>query len=529
MDMNFHESNQKLRTHSMTMVAAFFLVFLISETLAQNALDGSLQIGSGGANSANASSARPVRRDTSQTRSRSQTLGLNPYDDFIRIVSQETGSRPSLGQVQPINQNNALPPARDTNSWKSRDPLRFDSQGLALSTNLSKSMDSTDTPYAAFRTRQGDTGNLTTNNLRGIRLEIDRDRLGSARMSLYETARLREDVRKNAMQSSAIGVGLQDPFQSSDALRLDLANPSKPRSLNQGAEPMDNRISGYGMVMKEVKARFQAGFERGGKPTNSADKQGENKLDEKASRERMLDAYGQLKRDLSATDNLSITDMPPKNVDKGAVAVDPETEKRDGIHMTLDEYALVLKHGQHIDSMTTDQQNRFDELLSEGQRAMYEGNAFVAEKRFQVALLIQPNDPLAMAGMLHCQISANLAASAALTLHKLFMEHPEMMDVTWGPRTIPPRPRLEKALIEVGRRIEIGRDTAQFGLLQAYIGHLLQNQAAVKSGLSVMRGTPGDESMAVILKKLWIEPAADSAAQKTQEPAQAKDSATPPK
>ena len=76
--MNFHESNQKLRTHFMAMVAAFFLVFLISETLAQNALDGSLQIGSGGANSANASSARPVRRDTSQTRSRSQTLGLNP-------------------------------------------------------------------------------------------------------------------------------------------------------------------------------------------------------------------------------------------------------------------------------------------------------------------------------------------------------------------------------------------------------------------------------------------------------------------
>ena len=36
----------------------------------------------------------------------------------------------------------------------------------------------------------------------------------------------------------------------------------------------------------------------------------------------MLDAYGQLKRDLSATDNLSITDVPPKNVDKGAVAVD---------------------------------------------------------------------------------------------------------------------------------------------------------------------------------------------------------------
>lgn len=156
-------------------------------------------------------------------------------------------------------------------------------------------MDSTDVPYASFRTSRGDTGNLTANGLRGIRLEIDRDRLGSSRMSLYESARLREDVRNNAIQSSAIGVGLRDPFQSSDAFRLNASTPSKPRNTNQNAEPMNNRIGGYGAVMKEVKQRFQSQLERRNPSTTAEGKQGEDTVDEKASRERMLDAYGQLK------------------------------------------------------------------------------------------------------------------------------------------------------------------------------------------------------------------------------------------
>ena len=70
--------------------------------------------------------------------------------------------------------------------------------------------------------------------------------------------------------------------------------------------------------------------------------------------------------------------------DKSKPAVDPKDEKRAGVNMSLDDYALVLKHGKQIDSMTGEEKNRLNELLSEGQRAMYEGNSFVAEKRFEV-------------------------------------------------------------------------------------------------------------------------------------------------
>ena len=187
--------------------------------------------------------------------------------------------------------------------------------------------------------------------------------------------------------------------------------------------------------------------------------------------------------------------------------------------MSLEEYALVLKHGKQIDSMTGEEKNRLNELLSEGQRAMYEGNSFVAEKRFEVALAIRPNDPLAMAGLLHCQISANLPSSAAISLKKLFTEHPEMMDVKWGTQAIPPRPRLEKSLAEASRRIVLGRDASQYGLLQAYIGHLLNDQDAVTAGLFAMRGNVGDEHMAVILRKLWVDPATDKSPQRIIPPA----------
>ena len=531
--MSRNEPIHKLFSRITTAMCGIFLAVSGAIALAQNALDGSLHIGSGGVNTAIPPQTRTIRRETGLARDLSQALGYSSNNDFLRQVGSATGNRPAVGSMQRTTQV-SVAPVVDTTSWKKKDPLRFDSQGLSLSTNLSKALDATETPYATFRTRRGDTGHLTANGLRGVKVELDRDRIGANRMSLYETARLRQDVQKNTIQSDAIGIGLQNPFQpyqQTDAVMATRKLPPKTRTANQSAEPFDNRIYGYSAIMQEVKQRFETKLESLQKPVDNTGKKDGSSNDEK-----IVSVYDSLKYELSQ-DKKQVKAIKPaqgvgdaaKEGATGADKVDSDNKVRDEIHMTLDDYALVLQHGKRIDSMTTDEKNRFNELLSEGQRAMYEGNAFVAEKRFQVALAIRPNDPLAIAGMLHCQISANLAGSAALTLHELFTQHPEMMDVKWGPQTIPPRPRLEKALLEAGRRLANGRDPAQFGLLQAYIGHLLDNQDAVKSGLFELRGTPGDESMAVILKKLWIEPAADSAAQKTQEPAQAKDSATPQK
>ena len=544
-DMCLIEPILKLSRSPVGKMAAILIAFTGAMAFAQNALDGSLHIGSGGVNTTSSSSSKPVRRDNSQTRSISQSLGINPYDDFIKIVSQQTGSRPSLGQVQRVNDRNALPTDNNPNDWKKREPLRFDSQGLALSTASSRAMEAAATPYAQYRLNNGEMGTMSASNLRGVKLESDRDQIGTGRMSLYETARLREDLRNNTIKADAIGVGFNDPFknyQPTDAVMAQKTPQPKIPGQSQNTEPLDNRIKGYDAVVQQVKQKFEGklqSWEDAHKTAEVKDKVKEDKAKEdKAAHDRLLGAYEQLKKQLADQKDLKnkkessdevngVSDGTASTETDAAKPVDMENEKRVGINMTLDDYAVVLKHGQRVDSMTGEQKNRFNELLAQGQRAMYEGNAFVAEKRFQVALAIRPNDPFAIAGMLHCQISANLAASAALTLHELFVDHPEMMDVTWGPQTIPPRPRLEKALIEASRRIEAGRDVAQYGLLYAYIGHLLNNQDAVKSGLFALRGTVGDENMAFILRKLWVDPATDTSPQIIKAPVSPPDAAAP--
>lgn len=118
--MTRNERIQTVRSRTIFVVAGLVMVCNGAFVCAQNALDGSLHIGSGGVNTTSTPSARPTRRDTSQTRSFSQGLGLNPYDDFIKLVSDQTGSRPSLGQVQRVNDRNALPPTNNPNNWRKR-------------------------------------------------------------------------------------------------------------------------------------------------------------------------------------------------------------------------------------------------------------------------------------------------------------------------------------------------------------------------------------------------------------------------
>jgi len=164
----------------------------------------------------------------------------------------------------------------------------------------------------------------------------------------------------------------------------------------------------------------------------------------------------------------------------------------------------VLKHGKRLDAFGDGNRGRLDELLSEGQRAMNEGNSFAAEKRFEIALTMRPGDPRATAGMLHCQIGANLPGSAALTLRALLTNNPEMMDVTYSAQAMPPQARVEKAIASTRDLIRVGRDTADYGLLLAYMGHLLGDRAVIEEGLASLKGSPADDTMNGILRKLWL-------------------------
>jgi hypothetical protein len=520
---------------SAALALAIVGVVLCAQATAQNALDASLHLGSGGINSAvGNNSVRPyIRRVTDDSREFQIRTGYISEGEFFRNYARDSMVNDITRNPNRAERYDRYPTETtfiDRDSWKKKDPLRYDSQGLALSTSTYRVAQDDGTAMASFRTKSGETGVLTASTLRGVKLERDRDRLGLQGVNMYETARLREDIRNNTIKSDAIGVGLGDPFkaqQPKDAVAAMKAPPDKTRGDLQGGEPIDLSIKGYDAVVKGVKEKFEERFRQEERALRDlkgeqAKPKGDGAGDESGAGDRVSSAYERLKREISEkklADDLKQS-IAKSAVKPGASAADGAAKKAaQPTGMTAEEYALVLKHGQRIDTMTGEEKNRLNELLAEGQRAMYEGNSFVAEKRFEVALAIHPNDPLALAGLLHCEIGANLSASASITLHKLFTQHPEMMDVQWGPQTLPPRERIEKSLADVRHRVAMGKDASQYGLLMAYLGHLLGDQDAITAGLYAVRGSPGDEKMAQILRKLWVDPSKDPTPGRVDAPA----------
>lgn len=243
--------------------------------------------------------------------------------------------------------------------------MKYDSQGLALSTNTSRSWDQESIPAGNFQIRNGERGVFTASSLRGVQREFDRDRIGGGGLSQYETARLREDIRNNTIRADAIGIGLRDPFkpyQPTDAIMPTKVPELKVRSNSQNLEPSDTRISGYQAVMKEVKQRFESRLNEDEKIVETEGNQKQPSA-QKDSDERLLSAYEKLKKEIgdkqqeidaqiSADPKSGASSSTANPADQSTTAVDAKDQKRAGVNMTLDEYALVLKHGQRIDSMT---------------------------------------------------------------------------------------------------------------------------------------------------------------------------------
>jgi hypothetical protein len=50
------------------------------------------------------------------------------------------------------------------------------------------------------------------------------------------------------------------------------------------------------------------------------------------------------------------------------------------------------------------------------------------------------------------------------------------------------------------------RDPADYGLLVAYIGRLLGDRGVIQEGLAKVTGTPSDDTLAALLRRLWIDP-----------------------
>jgi tetratricopeptide (TPR) repeat protein len=180
--------------------------------------------------------------------------------------------------------------------------------------------------------------------------------------------------------------------------------------------------------------------------------------------------------------------------------------------LSIEQMAEVLRHGRRVESLGDGELDRFNQLLAEGQALLAEGEFFRAERRFENALRLQPEHPLASAGLAHAQAGAGLYLSAGLTLRRLFTENPEMIDVRYAEGLLPPRARLEAVVEALRRRIDQGRDIAGYGLLLAYLGHQFGDREIVREGLRTIDGS-GDERiepLAQLLHAVWLAPAADA-------------------
>src|SRR5262249_46746120 len=138
------------------------------------------------------------------------------------------------------------------------------------------------------------------------------------------------------------------------------------------------------------------------------------------------------------------------------------------------------------------------------------------------ALRYSPGYPLASAGIAHAQLGAGLYLSASLTLRTLFVDHPEMIDVTYGDDALPPHDRLVEVLQTVRTYVNDPEkeDHAGYALAMAYIGKQLNDRAAIEDALGILEKADPQSALTPVLKSVWLAPP-DSSAKDAPKPGDA--------
>lgn len=181
-----------------------------------------------------------------------------------------------------------------------------------------------------------------------------------------------------------------------------------------------------------------------------------------------------------------------------------EREKSRGKIMSVQEMAEVLRHGQTINTLASDDRRRLGELIGLGQTALKAGDYFAAERRFIQAQDYRSGNPMIEVGMAHAQLGGGTYLSATLTLRQLFMAHPELIDTRYDRALLPSGERLESAVKRIRERIALGEDRSDYGFLLAYIGHQTGDRALVEEGLREVAGTPSLDTYGELLRGIWL-------------------------
>lgn len=153
----------------------------------------------------------------------------------------------------------------------------------------------------------------------------------------------------------------------------------------------------------------------------------------------------------------------------------------------------------------------FADHLRAGQELLAAERFFDAEERFARALSYRPGETTAQVGRAHAQIGAGLLLSAAINLHTLFLENPEMIAVRYSGGTFPPAERLGQVVgnlrKDIAKTAKLKLDAPQdAAFMLAYIGYQTDDRAMIREGLDLLTApqNQADAELTAFLEKVWL-------------------------
>jgi hypothetical protein len=179
--------------------------------------------------------------------------------------------------------------------------------------------------------------------------------------------------------------------------------------------------------------------------------------------------------------------------------------------LTGDEAYLILAHGQTMSELTGGTKEALDTMLRAGDESMRSKHYLTAERAFISGSLIASSNPLPIAGMANSQVAAGLQISAAMTLRRLFMTWPEMIDTKYSLDILGSEARLQEIAADSLQMSEGSKYATDYGLVAAYIGHQLGDSTLMEKGLTIMALNPSEKGLVDALRVIWMRPVNTSA------------------
>ena len=207
-----------------------------------------------------------------------------------------------------------------------------------------------------------------------------------------------------------------------------------------------------------------------------------------------------------ATDSSNAPKIDNSNPAPSSSTDPSRPEVKQARRLTGDEAYLLMAHGHTISHLDSGTKEALDTMLQAGDASMRSKHYLTAEKAFISGSLIAPSNPLPIAGMANSQIAAGLQISAAMTLRRLFMTWPEMIDTKYSLDILGSEERLREIGADSIKMSEGSKYATDYGLVAAYIGHQLGDATLMEKGIAIMAQNPNEQGLTEGLRVIWMRP-----------------------